>query len=128
METGVFFSRLAERNVAIASNKAAVNQSIIETKKQVESYLGAEIDLRRSVSDNLYQAFQFKLNTLTPQAKLYWALIILGIIFLTVKSIEFLIALPLTLFVFVLYQAALVFNFASVDLKDRSQEVVILSR
>lgn len=128
METGAFFARIAERNIAIAANRAAVNQSVIELKSELERYIGAEIDLRRSVSDNLYQALQFKLNTITPQAKLYWAIIILGIIFLSVKSIEFLIALPLTFLVFILYQAVLVFNFASVDLKDRSQEVVLLNK
>lgn len=126
MPTGVFFARMAERNVTLAADKAAVNQSVAELKKQIEDYVGSEINLQRSVSDNLYQALQFKIDTLTPQAKLYWALIILGIIFLSVKSIEFLIALPLTLLVFMLYQAVLVFNFASVDLKDRSQEVVLL--
>ncbi len=126
MPTGVFFAGIAERNIAIAANRAAVNQSVAELKREIENYIGAEVDLRRSVSGNLYQALQFKINTLTPQAKLYWALIILGIIFLSIKSIEFLVALPLTLLVFILYQALLVFNFASVGLKDRSQEVVIL--
>jgi len=137
METGIFFARLAERNLAAsralaglpASLKSQViNQSVAELKKDIEGYLGAEIDLRRSVSDNLYQALQFKISTLTLQAKIYWVLIILGIIFLSVKSIEFLIALPLTLFVFIIYQLLLVFNFASVDLKDRSQEVVFLNK
>lgn len=128
METGVFFQRIAERNVVVAANRSAVNQSVTELKKEIEGYIGLELDLRRSVSDNLYQALQFKLDTLTPQAKMSWALIILGIIFLAVKSVEFLIALPLTLLVFLLYQAALVFNFAAVDLKDRSQEVVILGK
>ena len=126
METGVFFTKLAERN--LITNRQFVNQSVNQLKKDVEGYLGAEIDLKQSVSKNLYQAFQFKISSLTPQAKLYWALIILAIIFLSVKSVEFLIALPLTLLVFLLYQAALVFNFASVDLKDRSQEVVLLNR
>ena len=73
-------------------------------------------------------AFQFKINTLTLEAKVYWTLIILGIIFLSVKSIEFLIVLPLTLLVFILYQLVLISNFASVDLKDRSQEIVLLDK
>lgn len=137
MATGVFFTRLAERNLAAnsalkglpASLKGqAINQSVTELTKEIEGYAGAKIDLSRSVSDNLYQALQLKINTLTPQARIYWTLIILGIIFLSVKSIEYLIALPLTLMVFVLYQAVLVSNFAAVDLKDRSQEVVLLDK
>lgn len=126
METGVFFSKLAERN--LVTNRQFINQSVTQLKQDMEGYLGTEIDLKRTVSENLYQALQFRINALTPQAKLYWAFIILGIIFLSVKSIEFLIAMPLTLVVFLLYQLALVSNFASVDLKNRSQEVIILTR
>lgn len=137
METGVLFARLAERNLGAnsalknlpASLKGqAISQSVVELTKGVEGYAGAKIDLGRSVSDNLYQVFQLKINTLTLEAKVYWALIILGIIFLSVKSIESLIAIPLTLLVFILYQLVLVSNFASVDLKDRSQEVVLLDK
>lgn len=128
METGEFFKRIAERNIAIASNKALVNQAVAELKKKAEGYAGTQIDLRRSVEENLYQALQFKLSGLTPEAKVYWLLIILGIIFLAVKSIEFLIALPLILVSFIIYQLLLIFNFASLDFKDRSQEVVILSK
>lgn len=128
MKTGDFFKRIAERNIAIAANKVAVSQSVNELKKNIEGYVGAEIDLNRSVSDNLYQALQFKLESLTPEARIYWVLIILGIIFLSVKSIEFLIALPLTLLAFIIYQLLLIFNLISVDLKDRSQEIVILKR
>ena len=137
METGVFFARLAERNLAANSalkglssplKSQVINQSVAELKKNIEGYLGAEIDLHRSVSGNLYEALQFKINTLTLEAKIYWILIILGVIFLSIKSIEFLIALPLTLFVFILYQAVLISNFASIDLRDRSQEVVLLDK
>ncbi|MDP2650843.1 MAG: hypothetical protein Q8P04_01990, partial [bacterium] len=137
METGVFFARLAERNLAANSalkglpsplKSQVVNQSVTELKKNIEGYLGAEIDLHRSVSGNLYEALQFKINTLTLEAKIYWILIVLGLIFLSIKSIESLIALPLTLFVFILYQAVLISNFASVDLRDRSQEVVLLDK
>lgn len=128
MATGIFLERIAERNIAVSANKTLINNSVAELKRELESYIGTEIDLSRSVSDNLYEALQFKISALTPQAKLYWALIILGIIFLTVKSIEFLVALPLTLLVFLLYQMALAFNFASVSLEDRSQEVVILNK
>ncbi len=124
MKTGDFFAKLAERN--FAANRAAVNQSVTQFKNNIEGYVGTEIDLRKSVADNIYQALQFRISTLTPQAKTYWALIILGAIFLSIKSIEFLIALPLTLLVFILYQILLIFNFASVTLKDKSQEVVIL--
>lgn len=126
MKTGEFFTKLAERN--FATNRAAVNQSVTQLRKDVEGYVGAEIDLSKSVSLNIYQALQFKISTLTLQAKIYWTLIILGAIFLSVKSIEFLIALPLILFTFLFYQLLLVFNFASVDLKDRSQEVVLLKK
>ena len=126
MTTGELFTKLAERN--LATNRAAVSQAVSQLKKDAEGYVGAEIDLRKSVSLNIYQALQLKISTLTFQAKIYWALIILGFIFLSVKSIEFLIALPLSLLVFLLYQAALVFNFASVGLKDRSQEVVLLDK
>lgn len=137
MATGVFLTRLAERNLAANSalkglpaalKGQAINQSVTGLTKEIEGYAGAKIDLSRSVSGNLYQALQFKINTLTPQARIYWTLVILGIIFLSVKSIEYLIALPLTLMVFVLYQAVLVSNFAAVDLKDRSQEVVLLDK
>ncbi len=137
METGVLFTRLAERNLAANSalkglpatlKEKAISQSVVELTKKVEGYADTKIDLDRSVSDNLYQVLQLKINTLAPQAKIYWTLIILGIIFLSVKSIESLIALPLTLLVFILYQAVLVSNFAAVDLKDRSQEVVLLDK
>ncbi|MEX2032970.1 MAG: hypothetical protein WD889_00215, partial [Candidatus Colwellbacteria bacterium] len=137
METGVFFARLAERSLAANSalkglpsplKNQVINQSVTELEKNIEGYLGAEIDLRRSVSGNLYEALQFKINTLTLEAKIYWILIVLGIIFLSIKSIESLIALPLTLLVFILYQAVLISNFAAVDLKDRSQEVVLLDK
>ena len=115
METWTFFAKLAERN-------------LVTNRQAIEGYLGTQIDLRQSVAENLYQALQLKINNLTPQAKAYWALIILGTIFLSVKSIEFLIALPLILFVFIIYQLLLAFNFASVGLKDRSQEVVLLNK
>lgn len=128
METGAFFASIAERNIAIRANRTAVNQSVAEFKKSIEGYAGTEIDLRQSVSDNLYRALQFRVNTLTPQDKIYWAFIIFGIIFLSVKSIEFLIAIPLILLTFLLYQLVLIFNFASVGLKDRSQEVVELDK
>lgn len=137
METGVLLARLAERNLGAnsalmglpASLKGqAVSQSVAQLTKEIEGYAGAKIDLGRSVSDNLYQAFQFKINTLTLEAKVYWALVILGVIFLSVKSIESLIAIPLTLLTFILYQLALVSNFAAIDLKDRSQEVVLLDK
>lgn len=137
METGAFFTKLAERSLGAnsalkglpASLKGqTVSQSVAELTKEIEGYAGTKIDPGRSVSGNLYQALQVKINTLTPEAKIYWTLILLGIIFLSVKSIESLIALPLTLLVFILYQAVLISNFASVDLKDRSQEVVLLDK
>jgi len=137
METGVLFAKLAERSLGANSalkglpaplKGQAISQSVAELTKEIEGYAGTKIDLGRSVSGNLYQALQLKINTLTPEAKVYWTLIILGIIFLSVKSIESLIALPLTLLVFILYQLVLISNFASVDLKDRSQEVVLLDK
>ncbi len=124
MGTGIFFTKLAERNPV--ADRQFVSQSVAQLKKDIEGYVGTEIDLKKSVSENHYQAFQFRVNTLTPQAKLYWALITIGVILLSVKSIEFLVALPLILVVFFLYQVALVFNFAVIDLKDKSQEVVLL--
>lgn len=126
METGTFFAKLAERN--LITNRQAINQSVAQLKQDIEGYAGTQIDLRRSVAENLYQALQFKISNLTPQAKIYWALIILGMIFLSVKSIEFLIAFPLILFVFIIYQLLLAFNFISIDIKNRRQEVVLLNK
>ena len=126
METGTFFAKLAERN--LVTNRQVINQSVAQLKQDIEGYVGTQIDLRRSVAGNLYQALQFKISNLTPQAKIYWVLIILGTIFLSVKSIEFLIVLPLIFFVFIIYQLLLAFNFVSVDLENRRQEVVLLNK
>ena len=125
METGAFLAKLAERN--LVTNRQVINQSVAQLKQDIEGYAGTQIDLRRSVAENLYQALQFKISNLTPQAKIYWVLIILGTILLSIKSIEILIALPLIFSVFIIYQLLLAFNFVLIDLKNKRQEVVLLN-
>ncbi|HEY4498105.1 MAG TPA: hypothetical protein VJA63_00500 [Candidatus Paceibacterota bacterium] len=135
MKTGDFFKSMAESEAAGQSDFAKlspktrtqlINQAAAESEKQFEEYLGAELDPEGTVSGNMYNVISFKLKGLTPEARLYLGLAFVGIIWLSIKSLEFIIYLPLALLAFIIYELLFVSNFIVIQLEPGSREVVAI--
>ncbi len=135
MKMETFLTKLAERNLvankgfqalSASLKKEAIGQSVVELQRQIEGSLGAKLQLNQSVAENIYQVLLIKVGSLTPVAKLYWSLLLVGLIWLTIKSVEFLIYLPFAILVFIVYELLLALDFAKVEFEPRSKEVVLL--
>lgn len=133
MKTGDFMKSMAQSSLAgqaeftnlpPQAKNEFVNQSAVETEKGLEEFLGAEIDPGETVAGNIYNVISFKLAGLTPQAKFYLALALVGIIWISVKSLEFILYLPLALLAFIIYEVLLATNSVVVQLEVGSREVV----
>ncbi len=135
MRTGDFFKSMAESEAAGQPDLAKlspktrtqlINQAAAENEKQFEEYLGVELDSKETVSGNMYNVISLKLKGLTPEARLYLGLVFVGIIWLSIKSLEFILYLPLAFLAFIIYELLVVSNLIVIQLEPGSREVVVI--
>jgi len=103
-----------------------INESINELTVRIEDYIGAEIALDASVSENVNSLVKLKLGSLTPRTQLYWGLGFIATMWISARSIDILVYLPFALLSFLMYELLFALGFASMQLESRSKEVIKL--
>ncbi len=103
-----------------------IKESAEESKQRIEEIIGVEIDANDTIGGNIHNVIQSKLSDLTPAAKIYWGAAIVMLAWLSVKSVEFILYIPLAVLTLLIYELLLSLNFISIELESRSKEVVSL--
>jgi len=103
-----------------------IDDWVIELAGRLEEVLGTEINLDSSVSANIHDIIETKLGSLTPRAQLYLALVIIATVWVSLRSVELLIYVPLSALVFLIYELLFALGFASMQLESRSKEIISL--
>ena len=109
-----------------AQKQSVINQGVLELEGRFEDSIGAEVSLDASVSENVHKIIETKLGSLTPRAQLYWSIIAIAAIWASVRSVEFLIYIPLALLAFLMYELLFALGFVSLQMETRSKEVISL--
>lgn len=104
----------------------AIDDGASELRGRIEESLGTELSLDDSVTVNIHDIIENKIGSLTPRAQLFLALIVIAIVWISVRSVEFLIYIPLTVLVFLIYELLFALGFASIQLESKSKEIISL--
>lgn len=140
MTANDLFIKLAEKSAAAANiggvNFAALSavsqQKYIETvagelKKNVANLAGVPLDLKSSVSKNLYNIAKAKLSeTIKLIPSWTFVAVIVAVLFITVESVAWIFYLPLSVIAWIIYEILIFFGFARISLENRSREAVIV--
>lgn len=103
-----------------------VDQSALELEMKIEEFIGTDIHSNLSVSENVHRVIQFRLQSLTTQAKIYLGATAILLIWLSVKSIEVILFLPIVFLAYLIYELLLALGFARVEERSASQEVLVV--
>ncbi len=95
--------------------------------KSFEGYLGAPLNLDKSLSDNFYLSFQQWAEALLDKyPSHYISLAIAVLMFLLFRAFVFIINFVVVFLAFIIYEILLITNFAVISLETRSREIVLL--
>lgn len=135
METGAFLTSFAERDAASSEEfqalpesqkRLVIDRSIANLETRINDFLGVDVNLDVSVSENIHEIAETKLSLLTPRARLYWSIVAIAVIWLSVESVKFLIFIPLTVLAFLAYELLFALGFAALQMESRSKEIISL--
>jgi len=101
-------------------------QSAKEMNALLKEKTGFNFQEGATVSSNLHALISEKTNNLLGPGSPWGLLILFAIIFLLVKSIEFILYIPLGLLAFMLYELLIAFSFIAVQSESVSKEVITL--
>lgn len=131
----VLFSNFAREN-AIKDDKflalPSIQQKLIidrtseELSQRLVKSLGVQIELNNSVSENIHEITTVKLNSLTPNGRFIWSLVAIATIWLSVRTVEFVIYIPLVALTFLMYELLFTLGFASIKVQTRNKEFISL--
>lgn len=135
VNTGTFLKQITERELreseafialSVRDRQIIVERQAIDLKLRIEKSIGAAINLDASISENIYEIIDTKLSGLEPRAQIYWSVILIATLWLSVQSVEFIIYIPLTILVFLIYELLFVLKFATMQMETRSKELISL--
>lgn len=134
-EARILFSNFARENAIKDDNFLAlpsvqqefvINKSAEELSERLEESLGVQIELSNSVSENVHEIATTKLDALTPRGRLMWSLIAIATIWLSVRTVEFIVYVPLAVLTFLLYELLFTLGFVSIKFQSRDKEFISL--
>lgn len=134
-ETRILLSNFARENaikddnflaLPSAQQELVINELAVDLSKRLEESLGAQIELNNSVSQNIHEIATAKLGSLTPQGRLIWSLVAITAIWLSVRTVEFIVYIPLVVLTFLMYELLFTLGFASIKFQSRKQEFISL--
>jgi len=105
---------------------AVIKQAVVDLETRIEESIGTQINLDAPVSQNVHNIIETRLSLLTPKAQLYWSLIAILIIWASIRSIEFVVYIPLTILSFLVYELLSALGFVAVQLESHSKEIISL--
>ena len=103
-----------------------IGQGIKDLEVRLETFIGQDLDLDKSVSTNIYEGLNSFYMGLTSTSQTLVLLISLFITYSLIRGLSILIQIPIAFLALVLYEALLGFNFAVIQLEPRSREVIIM--
>lgn len=132
---GVFLNKFVENQlksnqqfVALsqAERREIVEAQSLELETKIEEIIGASIDKDSTVSENIYEIVDERLSTLNTREQMLLSAVLISIVWISVRGIDFLIYIPLSILVFLLYEFLFSIKFAAVQLETRSKEIISL--
>lgn len=112
--------------LSVSQKKLIIDDGVGKLKERIEESLGTNIDLVNSVTANVHNIIENKLGFLTPRAQLYLALMVIAVIWISIRSVEFLVYIPLAILVILVSELLFALGFASIQLESRSKEIISL--
>jgi hypothetical protein len=110
-----------------ATRDKLVKDTISGIVAGLEKQMGESLDLDASVSANIYTKYLMPhVAELTSSQRNYIGLGVVLTILLTVKSVEFILYIPLLIFIYFMYELLLLTKFVSLKQETRPREVLIL--
>ncbi len=135
--TDKFLNNIAISNLTEADLKdfneltpSAQNQltagAVSQLKEKIEEYIDREVDLKKSVSANIYDILNYGYAGLAENRRLIVSMVLALSLYLFVKSLIPFLYLPIAFLCFIVYEILLASNFFVVQLESRSREILIL--
>jgi len=112
--------------LSVRDRRTVVENQANELKLKIEELTGITIDSGASIRENAYEMINTKLSSLTPKAQIYWSMVLIAVLWLSIQSVEFLIYLPLAVLVFLVYELLFAMKFITMQMEMRSKEVISL--
>jgi hypothetical protein len=106
--------------------KQIINETFLEIQNNMENLVGVELETKQSVSKNIYDIVKTKLDEISSTAKMWFSVMLIVLVALTVKSIEIIIYIPFSLLIFLVYELLHSLGFFIVQLETRSKEIISL--
>jgi len=103
-----------------------IERQATELKTGIEERIGTEISLDATVAENVYDIIDRRLSSLTPRTQIYWGLILVAAIWLSIQSVEFILFIPLAILVFLVYELLFALKFAKIENITKSKEIISL--
>ena len=103
-----------------------IASGVLQMQNKLENSIGTQINLDTSITQNIHRIVETKLNSLTPQAQVYWSILAIAVIWISVRSVEFIIYVPLAILTFLIYELLLSLGFAVIQMETVSKEVISL--
>ena len=103
--------------------EAVINLAVDEAKKRIENYVGA-INIDLSLAETILTAMKDRLTELNVLGKTYLLLISVIVVWLTIRSVAYVIYIPLSFMVFLAYEMLLVANFMVLQYESKNGEVI----
>jgi len=107
--------------------EVAIRTFVSELSKSTENYLKYELKTNESLTKNVQSFIEFKTKDLSEQTQATRLALLLLILILAVKSVEFLIHIPLAFLGFIIYELLIAFGFIVVQFESRNKEVLTIS-
>lgn len=119
---------IEEQTQGVPINKfqkdALVNEAVSNLESYIEDKTGFSPSLESSVKNNIQTYISQKSEDLSEKSRPLRALILFSILFLVVKSIEFVLYIPFLILAFVLYELFIAFGILTVQFESKSKEVI----
>lgn len=104
-----------------------IDQVTVEISKSVAASFGSGYDEQASLADNIYDRYVVGwVEGLTEQERTYFGISAVLLLIITVKSLAFILYIPLIFIAYIVYQLLLASNFAVLRLEPCSREILIL--
>ncbi len=136
MKLGDFLGEVAVRQLSQESEfnqlnspqrKAVVQDFTQGLISSIESTAQTELDINKSVGQNVHQFLVSKSQLFSEQSKLIRLLLLVMALLLTAKGVEFILYIPLVVLAFVMYELMVALGFVVLQYENRSKEVISLS-
>lgn len=104
-----------------------VQDTINGIASAIEKQMGGTIDLNATISSNIYNKFLLpRVMGLPTDYRIYIGLAIILLVLLTIKSIDFLLYIPILCFIYIFYQILRASHFVSLRLETCAREILLL--